>query len=244
MADAAPAPSPEKKRRRKPPKGPSKRFKAAAEKVPAEAISLAEAVKILKTFDGTTKFDQTVEVAMRLGIDAKQADQLVRGSIVLPHGIGKSQRVIVFAKGDAVSAAEEAGADTVGQEELAEKIKGGWLDFDVCIAAPDMMGLVGPLGRVLGPRGLMPSPRAGTVTPDVARVVKEYKAGKVEFRNDNAGVVHARAGKVSFDADKLQENIQAFIDHITSLRPQAVKGTYIKSIAVTATMSPGIRVVA
>ena len=243
MADAATAPTPEKKKRRKPPKGPSKRYKAAAEKVPAEAVSLGDAVKVLKDFDGTTKFDQTVEVAMRLGIDAKQADQLVRGSIVLPNGIGKSQRVVVFAKGEAASAAEEAGADTVGQEDLAQKIKGGWLDFDVCIAAPDMMGLVGPLGRVLGPRGLMPSPRAGTVTPDVAKVVQEYKAGKVEFRNDSAGIVHARAGKLSFDAQKLQENIQAFIDHITSLRPQAVKGVYVKSIAITATISPSVRVI-
>ena len=245
MADeATTAPPPEKKKRNKAPKGPSKRFKQAAEKVPGVALPLGEAVQVLKSFDGATKFDQTVEVAMRLGIDAKQADQLVRGSIVLPHGIGKSQRVVVFAKGDAVAAAQEAGADEVGQEDLAEKIKGGWLDFDVCIAAPDMMGLVGPLGRVLGPRGLMPSPRAGTVTPDVAKVVQEYKAGKVEFRNDSAGVVHARAGKLSFDADKIQENIQAFIDHIISLQPQTLKGAYVKGIAISATMSPGIHVVA
>jgi large subunit ribosomal protein L1 len=245
MAEAATtAPGPEKKKRNKAPKGPSKRFKSAAEKVPAGPVSLGEAVKVLKSFDGKTKFDQTVEIAMRLGIDAKQADQLVRGSIVLPHGIGKSQRVVVFAKGEAANAAREAGADEVGQEDLADKIKGGWLDFDVCIAAPDMMGLVGPLGRVLGPRGLMPSPRAGTVTPDVAKVVEEYKAGKVEFRNDSAGVVHARAGKLSFDAEKIQENLQAFIDYIHSLKPQSIKGNYVKGIAVSATMSPGIRVVA
>ena len=244
MAEAATPAAPEKKRRNKAPKSPSKRFKSAAEKVPAGPVPLAEAVQILKSFDGTTKFDQTVEVAMRLGIDAKQADQLVRGSIVLPHGIGKTQRVVVFAKGEAAKAAEEAGADEVGQEDLADKIKGGWLDFDVCVAAPDMMGLVGPLGRVLGPRGLMPSPRAGTVTPDVAKVVQEYKAGKVEFRNDSAGVVHARAGKLSFDADKIQENIQAFIDYILSLQPQSVKGTYLKGIAISATVSPGIHVVA
>lgn len=243
MADAATtAPAPEKKKRRRAPKGPSKRFKAAADKVPPQPVPLAEAVKVLKSFAGATKFDQTVEVAMRLGIDAKQADQLVRGSIVLPHGIGKSQRVVVFAKGDAAAAAQEAGADEVGQEDLAEKIKGGWLEFDACIASPDMMGLVGPLGRVLGPRGLMPSPRAGTVTPDVAKVVQEYKAGKVEFRNDSAGIVHAQAGKLSFDEQKLQENIQAFIDHINSLRPQTVKGTYVKSIAISATMSPGVKV--
>ena len=176
-------------------------------------MPLAEAVALLKTFN-TTKFDQTVEIAMRLGIDPKQADQLVRGSIVLPHGIGKSLRVVVFAKGDKADEAKAAGADEVGGAELAEKIKGGWTDFDVCIAAPDMMGVVGPLGKVLGPRGLMPSPRAGTVTPDVAKSVKEYKAGKVEFRNDAGGNVHAVVGKLSFDAPKLTENIQAFINHI------------------------------
>ena len=221
---------------------PSKRYRAHEKKVDKNAtVSLDKAVEVLKSF-ATTKFDQTVEVAMRLGIDAKQADQLVRGSIVLPHGIGKSQRVIVFAKGDMVAAAEEAGADEVGQEELAKKIKDGWTDFDACIAAPDMMGVVGPLGKVLGPRGLMPSPRAGTVTNDVAKVVKEYKAGKVEFRNDSAGIVHARVGKLSFDTQKLQENIQAFVDYINGMKPNAVKGTYFKGMAISATMSPGIRV--
>jgi len=214
-----------------------------AEQAPKEALPLDNAVAALKAFS-TTKFDQTVEIAMRLGIDPKQADQIVRGSIVLPHGIGKTQRVVVFAKGDAATAAEEAGADEVGQEELAKKIKDGWLEFDACIASPDMMGVVGPLGRVLGPRGLMPSPRAGTVTPDVARVVKEYKAGKVEFRNDSAGVVHAVVGRLSFEPDMLAENIQAFIDHINGMKPQAVKGTYVKGIAVSATMSPGVRVAA
>ena len=198
---------------------------------------------MLKDF-GNTKFDQTVEIHMRLGIDPKQADQIIRGSVVLPHGIGETQRVVVFAKGDLVDVARQAGADEVGQEDLAERIKDGWLDFDVCIAAPDMMGLVGPLGRVLGPRGLMPSPRAGTVTPDVARVVREYKAGKVEFRNDSGGNVHAVVGRMSFDAEKLLENIQAFIDHITGLKPSAVKGTYVRNIALCATMSPGIRVAA
>jgi large subunit ribosomal protein L1 len=204
---------------------------------------LAEAVGILKDF-ATTKFDQTVEVAMRLGIDPKQANQLVRGSVVLPHGIGKSLRVAVFAKGDKADAAREAGADEVGAEELAEKIKGGWMEFDVCIAAPDMMGLVGPLGRVLGPKGLMPSPRAGTVTPEISKTVKEYKAGKVEFRNDASGNVHAVAGKLSFDKGKLTENIRAFIDHIVALKPQAIKGQYVRSIFVSATMSPGIQIVA
>ena len=221
----------------------SKRYRKMLEQVPEDPVSLTEAVKIVKGF-GETKFDQTVEVHMNLGIDAKQADQLVRGSIVLPHGIGKSQRVVVFAKGPAAEAATEAGADEVGQEELAKKIQGGWLDFDVCIASPDMMGVVGPLGRVLGPRGLMPSPRAGTVTPDVANAVQEYKAGKVEFRNDNGGNVHAVVGRMNFDAQKLQENISAFIDHINSLKPTAAKGTYVKNISICATMSPGIAVAA
>lgn len=222
----------------------SKRYRGLAEKLPARGpVPLTEAVTLLKQF-ATTKFDQTVEIHMRLGIDPKQADQIVRGSVVLPHGIGRSQRVIVFAKGDLADAAKRAGADEVGQEDLAEKIKGGWVDFDVCIAAPDMMGIVGPLGRVLGPRGLMPSPRAGTVTPDVPRVVGEYKAGKVEFRNDAGGNIHAVVGKLSFEVPRLQENIQAFIDHIVSLKPSTVKGTYVRSVSICATMSPGIRVAA
>ncbi len=221
----------------------SKRYRALAEKVPSGPQVLARAVAILKGFGGT-KFDQSVEVHMRLGIDAKQADQLVRGSIVLPHGIGKSQRVIVFAKGDAAIAAQAAGADVVGQEELAKKIQEGWTEFDVCIASPDMMGVVGPLGRVLGPRGLMPSPRAGTVTPDVANTVKEYKAGKVEFRNDNGGNVHAIVGRLSFDPKQLEENIAAFIDRITSIKPVSVKGHYVKGISISATMSPGVSVAA
>ena len=221
----------------------SKRYRAMLSKVPAEMVSLEKAVELLKTFDGT-KFDQTVEIHMRLGVDSKQAEQIVRGSIVLPHGIGKSQRVVVFAKGPAAEAAREAGADEVGQEELSKRIQDGWLDFDVCIASPDMMGLVGPLGRVLGPRGLMPSPRAGTVTPDVASAVKEYKAGKVEFRNDAGGNVHAMVGRLSFDADKLTENISAFIQHINSIKPNAVKGTYVRGISIAATMSPGIRIAA
>ncbi len=220
----------------------SKRYRAMAEKFDvANLVPLDKAVQTLKTF-ATTKFDQTVEVAVRLGIDAKQADQLVRGSLVLPHGIGKTQRVVVFAKGDLAKVAEEAGADAVGQEDMAKRIREGWMDFDACIATPDMMGLVGPLGKVLGPRGLMPSPRAGTVTMDVAKVVREYKAGKVEFRNDAAGIVHAMVGKLSFDAPKLQENIKAFLDHIMSLKPATVKGTYLRGLTVSATMSPGIRI--
>ncbi|MGA2033848.1 MAG: 50S ribosomal protein L1 [Thermoguttaceae bacterium] len=219
----------------------TKRMKSMSEKVPAAPVPVSEAVAVLKTFN-TRKFDQSVEIAVRLGVDPKQADQLVRGSIVLPHGIGRTLRVIVFAKGDKVEEAEEAGADTVGGPELAEKIKGGWTEFDVCIAAPDMMGIVGPLGKVLGPRGLMPSPRAGTVTPDVGKVVKEYKAGKVEFRTDAGGNVHALVGKISFDAHKLTENITAFIQHVINIKPNAVRGQYVKGICVSATMSPGIRI--
>lgn len=219
----------------------SKRMRGLVEKLPGKGPApLPEAVKLLKTFNNT-KFDQTVEIAIRLGIDAKQADQLVRGSVVLPHGIGRTLRVIVFAKGDKVDEAKEAGADEVGGPELAEKIKGGWTEFDVCIAAPDMMGIVGPLGRVLGPRGLMPSPRAGTVTPDVGKTVREYKAGKVEFRNDSGGNVHAVVGKISFEAEKLVENIQSFIDYIQGLKPAAVRGQYVRGIVISATMSPGIR---
>jgi large subunit ribosomal protein L1 len=202
---------------------------------------LQQAVETLKGF-APRKFDQTIEIHMNLGIDPTQADQLIRGSVVLPHGIGKVQRVVVFAKGDFAKAALEAGADEVGAEDLSKKIRDGFLDFDVCIATPDMMGQVGPLGKVLGPRGLMPSPRAGTVTTDVARVVKEYKAGKVEFRNDKGGNLHAVVGKMSFDVAKLTENIGAFIGYVQSLKPNSVKGTYVKSIAICATMSPSVRV--
>lgn len=217
----------------------SKRLKSSAAKKPKASLPLGEAVDTLKSYD-VTKFDQSVEIAMRLGVDHTQADQIVRGSIVLPHGIGKDQRVVVFAKGPQAEAAKEAGADEVGDEELAKRIMGGWTDFDVCIAAPDMMKVVGPLGRVLGPRGLMPSPRAGTVTPDVAKTVEEYKAGKVEFRNDKGGNIHAIVGKLSFDGEKLTENAQAFIDRIVSMKPSAVKGVYVKSVHLSATMSPSV----
>ena len=209
---------------------------------PDKPLPVGEAVAVLKNFN-TTKFDQTVEIAMHLGIDPKQADQLVRGSIVLPNGIGKSQRVVVFAKGDKLDEAKAAGADEVGGPELAEKIKGGWTEFVVCIATPDMMGVVGPLGKVLGPRGLMPSPRAGTVTPDVTKAIHEYKAGKVEFRTkDTGGNIHAVVGKLSFDAAKLAENVNAFINYVISLKPPAVRGQYIKGIVISATMSPGVRI--
>jgi large subunit ribosomal protein L1 len=221
----------------------SKRFRALAANCTKDALPLVEAIAKLKGF-ATTKFDQTVEIHMRLGIDAKQADQIVRGSIVLPHGIGKSQRVVVFAKGDLAEAAAAAGADLVGQEDLAKKIQDGWLEFDACIAAPDMMGIVGRLGKVLGPRGLMPSPRSGTVTQDVAKVVREYKAGKVEFRNDSGGNVHAVVGRISFDAAKLQENVQAFVDRILAMKPNSVKGTFVRGVTICATMSPSVRVAA
>jgi large subunit ribosomal protein L1 len=222
----------------------SKRITELAKKSPGkEPLPLADAVALLKAFNNT-KFDQSVEVAVRLGIDPKQADQIVRGSIILPNGLGRTLRVVVFAKGDKIDEAQEAGADEVGGEELAERIKGGWTDFDVCIAAPDMMSIVGPLGRILGPRGLMPSPRAGTVTPEVGKIIKEYKAGKVEFRNDSGGNVHAVVGKLSFDAPKLVENIQTFIDYVLQLKPTAVRGQYLRGVAISATMSPSVRVAA
>lgn len=215
-------------------------MRALSEKRTDEALALPEAVQKLKGFGGT-KFDQSVEIAIRLGLDSAQADQIVRGSIVLPHGIGKSLRVVVFAKGAAAEEAKEAGADYVGEDDLANKVKEGWTDFDACIASPDMMKLVGPLGRVLGPRGLMPSPRAGTVTPEVGKTVREYKAGKVEFRNDKAGIVQAIVGKLSFEEAKLVENTQAFVDKILGMKPSAVKGTYVKSAFLSATMSPSVR---
>jgi large subunit ribosomal protein L1 len=209
----------------------------------ADAVPVEKAVEILKKFP-PTKFDQTVEIHVRLGIDPKQADQIVRGALVLPHGIGKSKRVVVFAKGNLADDAKAAGAEEVGADDLAKKIKEGWTDFDVCIAAPDMMGMVGPLGKVLGPRGLMPSPRAGTVTADIAKTVREYKAGKVEFRNDPTGIVHAVVGKISFDAAKLVENIRHFIEHVMAIQPSGVKGQYIRSISISGTMTPGVMVAA
>jgi large subunit ribosomal protein L1 len=219
----------------------TKRMKALAEKRPSDALPLAAAVEVLKKFDGT-KFDQSVEIVMRLGVDHTQADQIVRGSIVLPHGIGRQLRVVVFAKGQMAEDAKEAGADVVGEEDLAKRIQGGWTDFDACIASPDMMKVVGPLGRVLGPRGLMPSPRAGTVTPDVVKTVAEYKAGKVEFRNDKGGNIHAVVGKLSFDGQKLADNIGAFVDKIVGMQPATVKGTYLRAVHISATMSPSVSV--
>jgi large subunit ribosomal protein L1 len=221
----------------------SKRFRALKEKVTDDAVPLSKAIEQLKRFN-TTKFNQTVEVSTNLGIDPRQSDQNVRGSVALPHGIGKTVRVAVFVQGDDVEKATAAGADIVGGDDLAQKIKGGFLDFDVALAAPNMMGVVGPLGRLLGPRGLMPSPRSGTVAADIASAVREFKAGKIEFRNDKGGNVAAPVGKLSFSDDQLIENIQAFLSHLRTLKPVAAKGTYIRSVTISATMSPGIRVTA
>ncbi len=221
----------------------SKRYRAMTGKVPPDPISLADAVRQLKGF-GTTKFNQTVEVSTNLGIDPRQSDQNVRGSVALPHGIGKNVRVAVFAQGDNVEKATAAGADIVGADDLAQKVKAGFMDFDVALATPDMMGVVGPLGRVLGPRGLMPSPRSGTVATDIASAVREFKAGKIEFRNDKGGNVAAPVGKLNFSEIQLVENIQTFLNHLRTLKPSAAKGTYIRSITISATMSPGIRVTA
>ena len=188
------------------------------------------------------KFDETVEIHIRLGVDSRHADQQVRGAVVLPSGTGKDVRVAVFAKGDLAKAAQDAGADFVGDADLVQKIQGGWMDFDVAIASPDMMGFVGRLGKVLGPRGLMPSPKAGTVTMDVAKAVQEAKAGKIEYRLDKTNIIHCPIGKVSFGTDKLLENLNALMDAILKAKPEASKGQYIKSVAIASTMGPGVRV--
>ena len=222
-------------------RGQSKRYKQAAALFDRQThYGLAEAVDILKKMP-TRKFDETVELSFRLGVDPRQSDQLVRGTVALPHGLGKSVRVAVFARGEPAAAAEAAGADFVGAEDLVEKINGGWTDFDVAIATPDMMGQVGRLGRILGPRGLMPNPKSGTVTPDAARAVQEAKAGRVEYRVDRAANVHTPVGKASFDAQRLRENAQALIDAIVRARPSATKGQYMRSVTLSTTMGPGIR---
>ena len=200
-----------------------------------EALDLVE-----KT--AKAKFDETVEVHVRLGVDSRHADQQVRGAVVLPNGTGKDVKVAVFAKGDLAKAAQDAGADFVGDMDLMQKIQGGWMEFDVCIASPDMMGVVGRLGKVLGPRGLMPSPKAGTVTMDVAKAVQEAKAGKIEYRLDKTNIIHCPVGKVSFGTDKLLENFNALLDAIIKAKPEAAKGQYIKSCAVASTMGPGVRI--
>ena len=219
--------------------GRSKRYKAEAGKVDTGLLSLSDGVKRIKSFT-SAKFDQTVECVMHLGIDPKQADQMIRGAISLPNGIGKARKVIAFCEDSDIEAAKEAGALEAGCDELVEKIQGGWVDFDVAIASPRVMGKVGKLGRVLGPQGKMPSPKNGTVTPKVVEAVKEFAAGKVEFRNDSGGNVHAVVGKVSFDDAKLSENIDAFVTHIKKMKPSTTKGTYIKKVCISATMSPAV----
>ena len=219
-----------------------KTFLKAEEKIePGKRYSLKEAVELIVS-TARAKFDETVEIAIRLGVNPQHADQMVRGSVVLPNGLGKSVRVLVFAKGDKEKEALEAGADVVGSDDIMERIRGGWLEFDRVIATPDMMGSVGKLGKILGPRGLMPNPKVGTVTFDVGRVVKELKAGKIEFRVEKAGIVHCPVGKVSFGADKLRENIVALVEAIIKLKPASSKGTYLRSMSLSSTMGPGIKV--
>jgi len=221
----------------------SKRFRQGAETIDrAQLYELAEAVSLIKEAPGA-KFDESVDIALNLGVDPKHADQMVRGALVLPHGTGKSLRILVFAKGDKEKEAKEAGADYVGAEDLAKKIQEeGWLEFERVIATPDMMSVVGRLGKVLGPRGLMPNPKLGTVTPDVARAVAESKAGKMEYRVDKNGIIHASIGKRSFDAGQLVDNASALIDAILKAKPAVSKGIYLKKISLSTTMGPGVRI--
>ena len=217
-----------------------KKYRAAAGKIDrTRKYNLDEAVKALKEIS-FAKFDETVELTIWLGVDPRKADQLVRGTLVLPHGLGRSKTVLVIAQGDKIKEAEEAGADLVGGQDMVDKIKGGWLDFDAVIATPDMMRLVGGLGKVLGPRGLMPNPKTGTVTFDVKTAVKETKAGKVEYRVDKTGVIHTAVGKVSFDENKIAENARALIEAVVKAKPSTAKGKYMKKVNLAATMSPGL----
>jgi large subunit ribosomal protein L1 len=219
-----------------------KKYLQAREKVEKDkSYSLSKTVSILKE-TASANFDETVEVAIRLSVDPRKADQMVRGTVLLPHGIGKEVRVLVFAKGEKETEAKEAGADYVGAEELVEKIKGGWLDFDKAIATPDLMGFVGKIGKILGPRGLMPNPKVGTVTFDVKETVEELKKGKVEFRTDKGGNLHVPVGKISFDNQKIYENILALIDTVIRMKPPSSKGQYLKNIVLSSTMGPGIKV--
>jgi large subunit ribosomal protein L1 len=219
----------------------SKRYKSESQAVKQEAISLAEAVSKVKSFK-STKFDQSIECVLHLGIDTKQADQLVRGSLSLPHGIGKQKKVIAFCDDTEADAAKKAGAIEAGADDLIKKVADGWLDFDVAIASPKVMGKVGKLGKVLGPQGKMPSPKNGTVTNDIATAVSEFTAGKIEFRNDTGGNIHVVVGKQSFDANKLVDNIEAVVSYIKKVKPASSKGTYIKKMSISATMSPGVLV--
>jgi large subunit ribosomal protein L1 len=217
-----------------------KKYRAALEKIePGRKYNLESAIAKVKEIS-FAKFDETVELTVWLGVDPRKADQLVRGTLVLPHGLGKSKTVLVIAQGDKLREAEEAGADIVGGEDIVNRIKGGWTDFDAVIATPDMMRLVGQLGKVLGPRGLMPNPKTGTVTPDVTTAVKETKAGKVEYRVDKTGVIHVGVGKVSFDADKLRDNAKALLDAVVKAKPATAKGKYVRKVNLASTMSPGV----
>jgi len=219
-----------------------KKYLANREKVDAQKkYPLVEAIELLKSLE-LAKFDESLDVAVRLGVDPRHADQMVRGAVVLPHGTGKSARVLVFAKGEKEMEAKEAGADFVGGDDLAKKISDGWLDFDKAVATPDMMGVVGKLGRILGPRGLMPNPKVGTVTFDIARAVKDIKAGKVDFRVEKAGIVHAPVGRMSFSVDKLHENIATLVETLNRLKPASSKGNYMRGFALSTTMSPSVRI--
>ncbi len=219
-----------------------KKLVAASKKITgSKQYTLTEASALLKEVS-YTKFDATIEVAMNLGVDPRHADQNVRGAVVLPHGLGKKTRVVVFAKGEKIREAEEAGADFVGGDDIAQKIQGGWLDFETVIATPDMMGVVGKLGKVLGSRGLMPNPKTGTVTPNIKQAIREAKAGRVEFRVNKAGIIQAPAGRVSFEANKIEENVRTVIDAVLRAKPPAAKGTYMKSVYICSTMSPSIRI--
>lgn len=221
-------------------KSHGKKYRAALEKIePGRKYNLETAIAKVKEI-AFAKFDETVELTVWLGVDPRKADQLVRGTLVLPHGIGKTKTVLVIAQGDKLREAEEAGADIVGGEDIVNRIKGGWTDFDAVIATPDMMRLVGALGKVLGPRGLMPNPKTGTVTQDVTTAIKETKAGKVEYRVDKTGVIHVGIGKISFDADKLRDNSKALLDAVVKAKPATAKGKYIKKVNLAATMSPGV----
>jgi large subunit ribosomal protein L1 len=219
----------------------SKRYKQAAQKVERDKYyTVEEAAEILKK-SATAKFDETVELAFKLGVDPRQADQMVRGTVALPHGTGKSVRVVVFAKGEKAREAEEAGADVVGADDLAEKVQSGWMDFDVAVATPDMMGVVGKLGRILGPKGLMPSPKSGTVTFDLAQAIKAIKAGKIEYRVDKNANIHVPVGKASFDSGKIAENALTVIESIIKAKPASSKGTYLRRVCMSSTMGPGLR---
>jgi large subunit ribosomal protein L1 len=219
-----------------------KKYEEAAKLIDKDKLyDPEEAVDLVKK-TASAKFDESVEVAVKLGVDPKHADQQVRGAIVLPHGTGKTKRVLVFAKGEKAKEAETAGADFVGAEDMVEKIQGGWTDFDVAVATPDMMGMVGRLGKILGPKGLMPNPKVGTVTLDVTRAINEIKAGKIEYRTDKAGNIHAPIGKVSFDNEKLVDNFHTLLDILIKVKPSAAKGTYLRNITLATTMGPGVRI--